>query len=136
MSDYNLEEIFAKIFQEAEVTNKENVETNDGGEKEQTKQISLNEKEQTEQSQSQEKDSPEVRKKFEKELELIDVDKQFYKYFDDYCKISYLQDIKNEDVYLINRWKFIFYHCVMLDGLFQKINIKNKNIKKKILKNY
>ena len=135
MSDYNLEEIFAKIFQEAEVTNKENVETNDGGEKEQTKQISLNEKEQTEQSQSQEKDSPEVRKKFEKELELIDVDKQFYKYFDDYCKISYLQDIKNEDVYLINRWKFIFYHCVMLDGLFQKINIKNKNIKKKVLKN-
>ena len=64
MSYYNLEEIFAKIFQETDSldnTNKENVETNNGGVKEQTKQISLNEKiEQTEQLQSQEKDSPEV----------------------------------------------------------------------------
>ena len=37
-----------------------------------------------------------------------------------------MKDIKSEDVYIINKWKFNFYHCIILDELFQKINIKVK----------
>ena len=47
-------------------------------------------------------------------------------YFNDYCNISYLEDIKQNDVYLINKWKLLFYHSIELDDYFLKL------VKKKI----
>lgn len=58
------------------------------------------------------------------------------KFFDDYCKVSYLEDIKENDVYLINKWKLVFFHCIELDDYFLKLhnktlpNNKNKGDKK------
>lgn len=60
----------------------------------------------------------------------------FLKFFDDYCKVSYLEDIKENDVYLINKWKLVFFHCIELDDYFLKLdnktlpNNKNKGDKK------
>ena len=50
----------------------------------------------------------------------------FLDYFNDYCKISYLEDIKENDLYLINKWKLIFFHCVELDDYFFYLD-KQKN---------
>ena len=154
MSD-NFEEMFAKIFQKMDLLENENdhqenfeMKKDKNESTEQIQQESIKEqlfkKECSTQlkpmenneiiSQSELMDSSEVIKQFKKELELVDLDKQFYKYFEDYCKISYLKDIKNEDLYIINKWKFIFYHCIMLDGLFQTANYIKKNAQKKMPK--
>lgn len=58
------------------------------------------------------------------------------KFFDDYWKLSYLEDIKENDVYLLNKWKLVFFHCIELDDYFLKLdnktlpNNKNKGDKK------
>ena len=68
--------------------------------------------------------------KSEKKIELFD---NFTEYFDDYCKISYLEDLKEENVYLINKWKFLFYHCAQFDDylFYLKPNLQEKSKSKK-----
>ena len=61
-------------------------------------------------------------KEEEKPIELKEL---FLDYFQDYCKISYLEDIKENEVYLINKWKCIFFHCVELDDYFYFLEDKN-----------
>ena len=46
------------------------------------------------------------------EADPIQLKELFLDYFDDYCKVSYLEDIKESDLYLINKWKFFFFHNV------------------------
>ena len=76
---------------------------------------------------------------FDKNLEeivLSQLDSSFEKYFNDYCTISYLEDIKDKDVYLINKWKYIFHQCVTLDDLFYKAKSTSKMKKKEINKSF
>ena len=54
----------------------------------------------------------------DEEQKPFELNEEFEKYFYDYCKIKYLEDIKEEDYYLVNKWKLIFYHCVQLDDYF------------------
>ena len=61
-------------------------------------------------------------KEEEKPIELKEL---FLDYFQDYCKISYLEDIKENEVYLINKWKCIYFHCVELDDYFYFLEDKN-----------
>ena len=41
--------------------------------------------------------------------ENLELAQSFSIYFNDYCKISYLNDIKESHLYLLNKWKFIFF---------------------------
>ena len=50
--------------------------------------------------------------------ENYELDNTFKLYIDDYCEVGYLEDIKENDMYLINKWKLIFFHCVKLDDYF------------------
>ena len=63
-------------------------------------------------------------KKLEEKIEL---NESFTNYFNDYCKISYLNDIKESHLYLLNKWKFIFFHCVKLDDLYFYFSKNNSN---------
>lgn len=76
---------------------------------------------------------------FDKNLEEIalgELDSSFEKYFNDYCAISYLEDIKDIDVYLLNKWQFIFHQCITLDDLFFKVKSPSKRKKKCIDKSF
>ena len=65
----------------------------------------------------------------DKELdEKIELNESFTIYFNDYCKISYLNDIKENHLYLFNKWKCIFFHCVKLDDFYYYLNNKNVNL--------
>ena len=68
--------------------------------------------------------SPEDKKLEEK----IELNESFTTYFNDYCKISYLNDIKENHLYLLNKWKLIFFHCVKLDDFYIYLNNKNINL--------
>ena len=63
-----------------------------------------------------------LNKEEEKPIELKEL---FLDYFQDYCKISYLEDIKENEIYLINKWKCIYFHCVELDVYFYFLEDKN-----------
>ncbi len=60
------------------------------------------------------------------EADPIQLKELFLDYFDDYCKVSYLEDIKENDLYLINKWKFIFFHNVELDDFFFYLDCQKK----------
>ena len=72
--------------------------------------------------------------KDEKQPYFLNLEGLFLKYFTDYCNISYLEDIKENDVYLINKWKLIFFHCIELDEYFLKLDQKNFQNKNKFNK--
>ena len=63
-------------------------------------------------------ESYEISEELQKEEKPIQLEELFLDYFNDYCKISYLEDIKESDLYLINKWKLIFLHNVELDDYF------------------
>ena len=60
--------------------------------------------------------------------EKIELNESFTTYFNDYCQISYLNDIKENQIYLLNKWKLIFFHCVQLDDFYFYLNNKNVNL--------
>ena len=70
----------------------------------------------------------------EKQSYFLNLESLFLEYFDDYCKVSYLEDIKENEVCLINKWKLIFFHCIELDDYFLKLDSKNLPIKNKVNK--
>ena len=60
--------------------------------------------------------------------EKIELNESFTTYFNDYCKISYLNDIKEKHLYLLNKWKFIFFQCVIFDDFYFYLNTKNVDL--------
>ena len=68
--------------------------------------------------------------------ETISYNDNFFKYFTDYMNISYLEEIKESDLYLINKWKRIFFSCSNLSDYFYylekpfKTNSDSTEIKK------
>ena len=78
-------------------------------------------------------DIPEAENKQLEPFDLENVYTDFGKYFTDYCKIKYLEDIKESEYYLIKKCERIFYHCVQLDDYFYHLDpdyiVKDKNNK-------
>ena len=68
--------------------------------------------------------------------ETISYNDNFLKYFTDYMNISYLEDIKESDLYLINKWKRIFYSCANLSDYFyyleKPIKIQRPKLKQNV----
>ncbi len=64
--------------------------------------------------------------------EIISYSENFLNYFNDYMNISYLEEIKESDLYLLNKWKRIFYSCANLSDYFYYLEKPIKTQRPKI----